>query len=107
MDRVDADSYMLVAANGGFGKLTLVDKYPRQHRGGMGVKTFKIVDKTGEVTAAKIVSLADEIMLITANGIVERTSVEGISIQGRGTQGVKLMSLDEDDKVVAITAFRS
>jgi DNA gyrase subunit A len=105
VDEAAADAYLLVAAEEGLGKLTPVDMYPRQKRGGMGVKTFNIVTRGGEVTAAEVVSKDDQLMIISADGIVECTAVKNISVQGRGTQGVKLMALDPGDKVVAIAAF--
>ncbi|MFH1169613.1 MAG: DNA gyrase subunit A, partial [Chloroflexota bacterium] len=112
MDRADADSYLLVLTEGGLGKLTPIARYPRQHRGGMGVKTFKINDKSGMVAAARVVGLTENLMLISAEGIVTCTPVRekdptkgGISIQGRSTQGVRVMRLAEGDKVVAIAAF--
>jgi len=105
MNRADADAYLLVATEGGFAKLTPIAQYPRQHRAGSGVRTFKVIPKSGEVAAARMVSLSDQLMIISAQGIFERTTVKGISIQGRSTQGVKLMSLDAGDKVVAVAAF--
>jgi len=105
MNRADADAYLLVATEGGSGKVTPISMYPRQHRAGSGVRTFKVIPKSGEVAAARVVSLSEQLMVISANGIFERTSVKGISVQGRSTQGVKLMSLDAGDKVVAIAAF--
>jgi len=111
MDRADANAYLLVATAGGYGKITPIAQYPRQHRAGSGVKTFKIVPKSGEVTAAKVVSLSEQVMIISAEGMVTRTPVKetdpkhGITTQGRSTQGVRVMSLDSGDQVVAITAF--
>jgi DNA gyrase subunit A len=111
MDRADAEGYLLVVTAGGYGKITPVAQYPRQHRAGSGVRTFKVVPKSGEVTAAKVVSLSQQVMIISAEGMVTRTPVkekdlkQGISTQGRSTQGVRVMSLDEGDRVVAITAF--
>jgi len=105
MDTAATDAFLLVVAEGGLGKLTLVAQYPRQHRGGMGVRTFNIVEKAGDVTAAEVVSRSDQVMIISAEGIVERIHIKDISVQGRSTQGVKLMSLDAGDKVVAIAAF--
>jgi len=75
------------------------------------VKTFKVVEKTGEVVDAKLVSKAHQLMLISAEGIITRTLVrekgpgQGISIQGRSTQGVRLMRLGDGDRVVAIACF--
>ena len=111
MGKVEAEACLLVVTAGGFGKLTSLDQYPRQHRAGGGVRTFKIVEKTGEVTAARVVALAEQVMIISADGIVTRTPVQekdprqGITIQGRGTQGVRLMRVEDGDKVVAITSF--
>ena len=95
----------------GFGKLTRVRNYPRQHRAGSGVRTFKITEKTGKVAASKLVSACQQLMIISADGIVIRTPVaeegpgQGIPIHGRSTQGVKLMKLSPGDKVVAITCL--
>jgi DNA gyrase subunit A len=109
MDRIDPKGYLLVVSEGGYGKVTPLDKYPRQHRAGSGVRTFKIVEKTGEVTAARVVTETQQVMLITAEGMMTRTPIKeeghGISTQGRSTQGVKVMTLDEGDRLVAITTF--
>ena len=111
MDIAYPDAFLLVVTTEGFGKLTSVSEYPHQHRAGGGVRTFKLTDKTGEVTAAKLVSQSQQVMIISAGGIVTRTPVkekdpkQGITLQGRSTQGVRLMRLEEGDKVVAITCF--
>ena len=101
--------FLLVVTTNGFGKLTPVGSYPRQKRAGSGVRTFKLTEKTGEVAAAKLASLSQQVMIISADGIVIRTpakekdSTKGITTQGRSTQGVKLMRLGEGDRVVALT----
>lgn len=111
MDVAYPDASLLVVTTGGYGKLTPVDDYPHQRRAGSGVRTFKLTEKTGEVIAAKLVSPSQEIIIISAGGIVTRTPVKekdpkkGITIQGRSTQGVRLMRLSGSDKVVAITCF--
>ncbi len=111
MDIIRPKSYVLVATSGGFGKLTPVADYPQQHRAGGGVRTFKLVEKTGKVAAAEVVSLSQQVMIVSAEGIVIQTPVkekdpkQGISIQGRSTQGVRLMRLDPGDSVVAIASF--
>ncbi|MFQ6122492.1 MAG: DNA gyrase subunit A [Dehalococcoidales bacterium] len=111
MDKAEADACLLVVTTGGYGKLTPIVKYPRQKRAGSGVRTFKLVEKSGEVAAAKVVSLSEQVMIISADGIVTRIPVkekdprQGITIQGRSTQGVRLMRLGSGDKVVAITSF--
>ena len=105
------DAFLLVVTTGGFGKLTPVDDYPRQHRAGSGVRTFKLIEKAGEVADARLVSQSEQLMIISADGIVINTPVkekdpkQGISVQGRSTQGVRLMRLDSGDKVVAIACF--
>jgi DNA gyrase subunit A len=111
MDRADEESYLLVVTVGGYGKLTPIAEYPRQHRAGGGVRTFRVVPKTGEVTAARVVSLNEYLMIISAEGMVTCTPVkekdprQGITIQGRSTQGVRVMTLEEGDKLVAVTSF--
>ncbi|MFC1897063.1 DNA gyrase subunit A [Chloroflexota bacterium] len=111
MDVVRPDSFLLVVTADGFGKLTPVGEYPHQRRAGSGVRTFKLTEKTGEVAAAKLVSQSQEVVIISASGIVTRTPVKekdptkGITVQGRSTQGVRLMKLAHNDKVVAITCF--
>ena len=105
------DAFLLVVTTGGFGKLTPVDDYPRQQRAGSGVRTFKLIEKAGEVADARLVSQSEQLMIISADGIVINTPVkekdpkQGISVQGRSTQGVRLMRLDQGDKVVAIACF--
>jgi DNA gyrase subunit A len=99
------DSYLLVVTTNGFGKLTPVSTYPRQRRGGSGVRTFKIVEKTGDLVDAWLVVPSQEVMFISARGIVTRTPVQGITIQGRSTQGVTLMKPAEDDWIVAVTCI--
>ena len=96
------DGEMLVMSAYGFGKRTPFKSYPLQHRGGGGVRTFKVVEKTGRVVAARIVQLTDELMLVSANGIVIRTTVDSISTQGRDTQGVTVMRVEEGDVVASI-----
>jgi len=111
MDTAYPDTFLLIVTTEGFGKLSPVSDYPRQHRAGGGVRTFKITEKTGEVAAAKLVSQSQQIMIMSADGIVTRTPVKekdpkkGITLQGRSTQGVRLMRLDHNDKVVAIACF--
>ncbi len=95
-------TYFLVITKQGFGKLTPIDDYPKQHRGGGGVRTFKIIEKTGGIADARLVTWSQEVMFISANGIVVRTPVKDITVQGRSTQGVILMRMNEGDEVVAL-----
>jgi DNA gyrase subunit A len=111
MDRVVPDGFVLTVSEHGYGKVTPVAQYPRHHRGGKGVRTFKIVPKTGDVTAARVVTQSQQVMLISADGMMTRTPVKeedpkhGITTQGRSTQGVRVMDLREEDRLVAITTF--
>jgi DNA gyrase subunit A len=111
MDVVYPDSFLLAVTAGGFGKLTSIGEYPQQHRAGSGVRAFKLTEKTGEVATARLVSQSQQLMIISADGLVIRTLVKGkdprssIPIQKRGTQGARLMRLGEGDKVVAIACF--
>jgi DNA gyrase subunit A len=112
MDIARPQGYVLAVTSGGFGKLTPLADYPRQHRAGGGVKTFKLMEKTGKIAAASLVSLSQQLMIISAEGIIIQTPVrekdpdkKSISIQGRSTQGVKLQELDPGDRVVAIASF--
>jgi len=111
MDIVYPKGYVLAVTTGGFGKLTPVADYPKQRRAGGGVRTFKLIEKIDKVASAKVVSLTQQAMIISAEGIVIQTPVkekdprQGITIQGRSTQGVRLMRLDPGDRVVAIACF--
>ncbi|MBN1643345.1 MAG: DNA gyrase subunit A [Dehalococcoidales bacterium] len=111
MDVAEKGTFVLTVTSGGHGKLTPIDDYPLQHRAGSGVITFKIVGKTGDVAAAKAVTPDQQVMIISAGGIITLTPVKekdprlGITVQGRSTQGVRLMKLEDNDRVVAITAF--
>ncbi|MFC2071183.1 DNA gyrase subunit A [Chloroflexota bacterium] len=111
MSVADPDAFLLTITTKGFGKLTPTGDYPRQKRAGSGVRTFKLTEETGDVAAAKVVSPSQQVMIISADGIIIRTPVKekdpkkGITIQGRSTQGVRLMRLGHDDNVVAIACF--
>jgi DNA gyrase subunit A len=111
MDITQPEAFMLTVTSGGHGKLTPVEDYPCQHRAGSGVRTFKTTEQTGLVSAARIVAQNQQVMIISAKGIITRTPVKekdprkGITIQGRSTQGVRLMRLEAGDSVVAIAAF--
>jgi DNA gyrase subunit A len=96
---------MLVITSQGFGKRTPVADYPLQGRGGQGVITFKTTPKTGDLVSARMVNPTQELMLISVGGIVLRTEVEQISVQGRPTQGVTLMDTEDGDSVAAVTVI--
>ncbi|MDP2674645.1 MAG: DNA gyrase C-terminal beta-propeller domain-containing protein, partial [Dehalococcoidia bacterium] len=105
LDIARPDEAMLVVTSQGFGKRTPVADYPLQGRGGQGVITFKTTPKTGELVSARLVNPSQELMLISTNGIVLRTAVEQISLQGRPTQGVTLMDVEEGETVAAVTVI--
>jgi DNA gyrase subunit A len=99
---VDPQATLLVAGEHGIGKRTPFDEYRVQGRGGKGIITIKTTDKVGSVVGALSVTDADEIMLSTAQGQTVRTGCKDIRVAGRNTQGVKLINLNESDKLVAI-----
>ena len=90
---------LLVASEYGYGKRTPIEEFNCQNRGGKGVRCYKIIDKTGDLIGAKLVDNSREIMLITNEGIIIKMSVNDISIIGRNTSGVKLMSIDPDSGI--------
>ena len=96
------DATLLVAGENGIGKRTNFDEYRVQSRGGKGIITMKTNEKTGSVVGALTVKNEDEIMLITFEGQMVRISVSGLREVGRNTQGVKLINLEEKDKLQAI-----
>lgn len=96
-------SQLLVVTENGYGKRTPIKDYPTHSRGGGGVITAKVTDKTGEVATARVITEKDnDLMIISAAGVVIRTDVSTIHVAGRATQGVRLMNLGEGDKVVAV-----
>ena len=99
------DHLLIVSANG-MGKLTSIDEFKSQNRGGKGVKCYKIMEKTGNVIGVKNLHMDDEIMMINTEGIVIRMMCSDISILGRVTSGVKLMNLSENVSVASIAKVR-
>ena len=102
---VQGDSLLIVSENG-LGKRTVVSEFDRQHRGGKGVKCYKINEKTGNVIGVKAVDDTREVMLITDEGIIIQLKCSDISTLGRITSGVKLINLDEGVKVATISKVR-
>ena len=90
---------LLVVSENGYGKRTPIDEFKAQNRGGRGVLCYKIIEKTGSLVGAKLVDNDREIMLITNEGIIIKMAVSNISIIGRNTSGVKLMSIDSDSGI--------
>lgn len=91
--------YLLTVSENGYGKRTEIDEFNAQHRGGKGVKCYKIMEKTGNIVGAKAVGEQQEIMIITNEGIIIRIAVSDISILGRITSGVKLIHMDTENDI--------
>jgi len=102
MEVVDPGATILTVTENGFGKRSELDEYRLTARGGVGVKTCRITDKTGPVVAVRQVADDDDVMLITDGGMVIRTQVKGISVMGRATQGVRLIDLKPGERVVGL-----
>lgn len=102
MDTVKTGAGLLTVTALGYGKRTPVSEYRVQSRGGRGLKTMNITEKNGPIVGARVVHPEDEVMIVTSEGIVIRLEVSGISEQGRNTRGVKLISLEKNDQVVAL-----
>ncbi len=102
MERVEEDSNLLVVSEFGYGKQTPIEEYRIQTRGGKGIKTYNITDKTGVLIGAQIVHPGDEIMIINNIGVLIRLSVDDISTMGRSTSGVTLMRTKDDSMLVSI-----
>jgi DNA gyrase subunit A len=106
VETLDDGEQLLIISEKGFGKRTRLSEYPVQGRGGQGVKTLNITDRTGNVAACRVVSPGQELMLVTREGIVQRVrSLDEISLIGRNTQGVTVMKVDSGDVVASIAAF--
>jgi DNA gyrase subunit A len=99
--------HVLTVTENGYGKRTPVSDYPLHGRGGLGVISIQTTKRNGAVTGAKLVNEGDEIMLITSGGTLVRTRVDEISIMGRNTQGVRLISLGRDEKLTGVERIAS
>jgi DNA gyrase subunit A len=102
VDILDEDTTLLTVTEKGYGKRTKSSEYRLQSRGGKGVFTIKITAKNGKVVGVLQVTNDDEIIIIASSGKVIRTKAKSISLIGRATQGVRLIDLAEDDKVVSV-----
>src|SRR5210317_1279215 len=98
----DMDANILVVSENGFGKRSSMEDYRVTNRGGKGVKTISITEKTGGLVAIKNVTDSDDLMIINKSGIAIRMSVEDLSTMGRATQGVKLINIRENDSIAAV-----
>lgn len=102
MDIVRSGVDLLAITEHGYGKRTEIGEYRQQSRGGKGIQSIKSSQRNGHVVCLRAVSTEDELMVISEQGIIIRTDVKSIPVLGRTTQGVKIIRLDEGDKVVAI-----
>jgi DNA gyrase subunit A len=103
VNKEDRSRTVLVVSEKGFGKRTPVDEYRITNRGGKGVKTISVTDKTGPLVGILEVTQKEDLMITCRSGVTIRMPVNGISEQGRATQGVKLIRLDGNDEIAAIT----
>jgi len=104
---VVGEGEVLSASAAGYGKRTPLDDFPAHGRGGQGVIALQTGGRNGDTVAALQVLPGQEIMLISSNGTLVRTAVDEISVQGRNTQGVRLMRLDEGERLVGIERVES
>lgn len=106
MERIEPDSNLLVVSENGYGKQTSIDEYRVQTRGGKGIKTYNITEKTGALIGARIVIPGDEIMIINNIGVLIRLSVDDISTMGRSTSGVTLMRTKDETTLVSLAKIQ-
>jgi len=107
IDKYRQGADVLIVTERGFGKRVPLEEFRTQNRGGKGILSIKLSEKTGEVVASKVVSEGDELVILTSEGQMIRLQVEDISIQGRYARGVVLMKLPDDDRIVSIARFRT
>src|SRR5579875_1371395 len=101
LDLVEEGGTLLAVSENGFGKRTAMDEYRRTHRGGKGIITMKTTEKTGRVVGVRMVTDEDQVMLVTSGGKVIRLRVKELRVIGRNTQGVRLIGLEEGERVCA------
>ncbi|MCL2528793.1 MAG: DNA gyrase subunit A [Coriobacteriia bacterium] len=102
MEIARADSELFVITENGYGKRTPVDDYPVHHRGGQGVYTIQMTEKKGPLVGMKIISAGQELMIMSQEGVMIRVKSTDISLQGRATQGVRVMNVSDSDRVTAV-----
>jgi DNA gyrase subunit A len=105
MEIARPDQELLVVSSKGYGKRTTFEEYPTQGRGGQGVRTFTVNERRGQLVAALTVNSNQELMLISEDGIVIRTTVDSIAVQGRATMGVTLMGVGAGDTVASVASI--
>ncbi|MBK9051583.1 MAG: DNA gyrase subunit A [Chloroflexi bacterium] len=105
-DVVTLDDDLLLITENGYGKRTSLEDYRTQGRYGQGVRAMRLLDKSGKIVSARVVSPDDEVTIISGNGLILRTSINTISQQGRDSQGVRVMDLKDDDAVASVAILR-
>ena len=99
----DMESEILVVAENGYGKRSSLDEYRITNRGGKGVKTLNITEKTGKLISINSVTDADDLMIINKSGLTIRMMVSDLRVMGRATQGVRLINIKGKDSIAAVT----
>jgi DNA gyrase subunit A len=103
VNKEDTSRTVLVVSEKGFGKRTAIDEYRITNRGGKGVKTINVTEKTGQLVGIKDVSEKEDLIITCKSGITLRTAISTIKAAGRATQGVILIRLDDGDEIAAIS----
>ncbi|MED1665796.1 DNA gyrase subunit A [Brevibacillus laterosporus] len=107
MDVIREDAEVLIVTAKGYGKRTPVSEYRIQTRGGKGIKTHNVTERSGQVVGLKVVQSDEDLMIVTITGIIIRMEIKGISVMGRYTQGVKLIRLGDEEEVVSIATVEA
>jgi DNA gyrase subunit A len=107
IDPQDKEASVLVISEKGMGKRSALDDYRVQTRGGLGVKTIQLTDKTGSLVAIKSVTDTDDLMITTISGVTIRTAASELRVMGRATQGVRIIRLDDSDQIADVTVVAS
>ena len=102
IDMVDPGATLLAVAELGYGKRTGMDEYRRTHRGGKGIITMKTTEKTGRVISVHMVSDEDQLVMVTSGGKVIRVRANEIRVIGRNTQGVRLIGLEDGERLTSV-----
>ena len=105
VEKSSTGDYLLVVTENGYGKKTKISQYRKQSRGGSGIKTAKLTKRTGDLVKAKVLQGGEDLIIISKHGQVIRTSAKSISSLSRATQGVRIMKLGSDDKVISLISL--
>ena len=105
IDANDKDRTVLVLSEKGYGKRSELDEYRMTNRGGKGVKTLSVTEKTGSLIGIRDVTVDDHLLIINKSGLTIRLTVDRVNLQGRATQGVRLIKLNDDDEIAGVAKF--